>query len=54
MDVYKDGQIYNQKSFVQQLAKFLESPFKEDRKFVTQFLARLTRDKIDECEDCLN
>jgi hypothetical protein len=33
---------------------FIDSPFKEDKKFAVEYLAKLTRDRINECEDAVN
>ena len=40
--------------YIRTLQDFLESPFKDDRKFALNYLATLTRDRIFECEDLLN
>lgn len=42
------------KRFIQQLKKFFDSPFKEDRTFAVLYMAQLTRDKIHESEDAIN
>ena len=46
--------IYSSKKFIQQIQKFFDSPFKDDKRFGVQYLAGLTRDRIDECEEIIN
>ena len=45
--------VYTGKNFRNQLAKFFDSPFKDDKRFALQYLAYLTRDKIDESEETI-
>lgn len=45
---------YTGKNFRLQLTKFFESPFKDDKRFALQYMAYLTRDKIDESEETVN
>jgi hypothetical protein len=45
---------YSQKKFINKLNIFFESSFKEDKRFVLLFLARLTRDRLKDLDDVLN
>lgn len=45
---------YSGNKFRLQLQNFFDSPFKEDKRFALQYMAFLTRDKIDESEDTVN
>lgn len=45
---------FSNSKFIRAVADFLESPFKEDKRFALQFLAGVTRDRVEECEELLN
>ena len=46
--------MYAGKKFIDQLYKFLKSPFKDDIKFGVHYMMILTRDKLPEAEDAIN
>jgi len=39
MPVIPNSEVYRSQKFISYLGKFFDSPFKEDRKFVVQYLA---------------
>ena len=45
---------FSSNRYIRALQDFLESPFKDDRKFALHYLANLTRDRIHECEPLLD
>lgn len=40
--------------YIRAVQDFLESPFKDDKKFALGYLAVLSRDRISDCEELLN
>lgn len=45
---------FKNKRFINQLAKFFDSPFKDDKKFTVKYIATLTRERINDCEEVCN
>jgi hypothetical protein len=42
------------KKFIQQLKKFFDSPFKNDKTYAILYMSQLTRDKLNESEEAIN
>lgn len=43
--------MFKGKKFTNQLTKFFDSPFADDKRFAVQYVANLTRDKMSESEE---
>ena len=46
--------MYANKKLLDQLLKFMKSPFKEDIKFGVHYMMILTRDNLPDAEDAMN